>query len=558
MNLKSFINENVNDYLLANFLGSAELKFHSNFYHEMRKNHPDIDSGDYYSVIKNFGGNDLFLSGAFIQWLCSTMNESLEFQAYHSNALSTISKIGEDKWNKTNLYWLMEVFDEYRDVLNNKATTEPKNIVKVIVPYTGVSPMNFDNKDDKVYLSLHYYQQQAKRELIRRFINDGVKKQLLQLPTGSGKTKTAVEVIADLLRVEYKNPSQTKNVIWFSHSAELCEQSLAAFEEMWRFRGDSSLRVAKLFGGTNQDLLKDLEDSRGETNVIFASFQQVRSLLTSKDKHKKSSILKIMEDVFLTVVDEAHMSLANTYNEILENILSRSSCKLLGLTATPGRNSSLLGDNSNISLAGIYGGNIVSCRDGQGAVLEEPIKYLQENGYLAQIEHRILDIQSRVERGKETESLLKDGNRNYRIVMEIVGLDQKGLKTLVFAGSVAHAKSLKIFLSSMGVNSEYITGELEKTKRKEIINDFKNGDLNTLINFGVLATGFDAPKLNAVLIARPVTSLVLYSQLLGRALRGELNGGNQRNLLITVRENIQNYPDPDFIYKYWEESWFNN
>ena len=265
-----------------------------------------------------------------------------------------------------------------------------------------------------------------------------------------------------------------------------------------------------------------------------------------------------MEDTFLTVVDEAHMSLANTYNEILETINLRSSCKLLGLTATPGRNNSVTGDNSNIALAGIYDGNIVSCRDGFGAVLEEPIKYLQDNEFLAQIEHRILDIQSRVVRGNETESLLKDGNRNYRIVTEIVSLEQEGLKTLVFAGSVAHAKSLKIFLSSMGVNSEYITGDLEKSKRKEIINDFKNGDLNTLINFGVLATGFDAPKLNAVLIARPITSLVLYSQLLGRALRGERNGGNEKNLLITVRENIQNYPDPDFIYKYWEGSWLNN
>lgn len=557
MKLRSIINENVDDYLLANFLGSSDLEFHAKFYLVMRENHPDLDSSDYYSVIMNFGGDDLILSTPFIHWLCSIIEGEKELENYKLKVESTLGKIDKDSLTKRDLIWLMEIFEEYREALSSKAKAKRELSIEDVVPYTGISPNDFEKDDEKVYLSLHYYQQQAKRELIGNFIHHGVRKQLLQLPTGSGKTKTAVEVITDLLRVEYKNPGQSKNIFWFSHSAELCEQSLEAFKDSWRFRGDTSLRVVKLFGGTKKELLDDLLDSNGQTNVIYASFQQVRSLLNSKDKEKKSSILRIIDDTFLTVVDEAHMSLAKTYKEILEIISSRSSSKLLGLTATPGRNNTLSGDYSNISLAGIYDGNIVSCRNSVGAILEEPIKYLQDSGFLAQIDHRVLDIQSRVVRGKETESLLKDGKRNYRIVMEILELDQQGLKTLVFAGSVAHAKSLKIFLSSMGVDSEFITGELESTRRKEIINDFKNGSLNTLINFGVLATGFDAPKLNAVFIARPVTSLVLYSQLLGRALRGEKNGGNDRNILITVRENIENYPDPDFIYKYWDESWFN-
>lgn len=558
MKLKSIINDNINDYLLSSFLGSSDLKYHANFYHVVRENHPNLDLDDYYRVIMNFGGDDLLMSAPFIHWLCSVIQGYQEFHDYKTKARETTVKIEENRLTKRDLLWLLEVFNEYRDVLSSKPKVRQDMAIDTILPYTAVSPGDFDKNDEKVFLSLHYYQQQAKRELIGNFINGGVQRQLLQLPTGSGKTKTAVEVIVDLLRVEYKNPGQTKNIFWFSHSAELCEQSLEAFKDSWRYRGDTSVRLVKLFGGTDQNLLDDLINSQGQINVIYASFQQVRSLLNSKDKKRKSSILQIIDDIFLTVVDEAHMSLAKTYNEILEIISSRSSSKLLGLTATPGRNNALTGDNSNFSLAGIYGSNIVSCRDVNGAILEEPIQYLQDNEFLAQIEHRELDIQSRVVRGDETTSLLKDGNRNYRIVMEILDLDQQGLKTLVFAGSVAHAKSLKIFLSSMGVESEFITGELESSRRKEIINDFKKGSLNTLINFGVLATGFDAPKLNAVLIARPVTSLVLYSQLLGRALRGEKNGGNKRNLLITVRENIQNYPDPDFIYKYWEDTWFNN
>ena len=41
-------------------------------------------------------------------------------------------------------------------------------------------------------------------------------------------------------------------------------------------------------------------------------------------------------------------------------------------------------------------------------------------------------------------------------------------------------------------------------------------------------------------ISSPVTSpsVVLYSQMVGRALRGRLNGGHDENILIDVRDNF--------------------
>ena len=100
-----------------------------------------------------------------------------------------------------------------------------------------------------------------------------------------------------------------------------------------------------------------------------------------------------------------------------------------------------------------------------------------------------------------------------------------------------------------------ILGETNSKIRKQAITDFKSGQLKVLINYGVLSTGFDAPKLNTLIVARPTKSIVLYSQIVGRALRGPANGGNKKNKLITIKDNLLGFPEPDFMFSYWEEFW---
>ena len=79
-------------------------------------------------------------------------------------------------------------------------------------------------------------------------------------------------------------------------------------------------------------------------------------------------------------------------------------------------------------------------------------------------------------------------------------------------------------------------------------------DLNILINFGVLTTGFDAPQINTVIIARPTFSIVLYSQMVGRALRGPKNGGNKKNKLITLKDNLM-HGNMDELFENFETVW---
>ena len=90
-----------------------------------------------------------------------------------------------------------------------------------------------------------------------------------------------------------------------------------------------------------------------------------------------------------------------------------------------------------------------------------------------------------------------------------------------------------------------------------LIDKFRNGDLDVLCNYGVLTTGFDAPKTNTVMITRPTISPVLYSQMIGRGLRGKLIGGTEFCKIIDVRDNIGEFGDADNVYRIFEEYWVN-
>ena len=79
-----------------------------------------------------------------------------------------------------------------------------------------------------------------------------------------------------------------------------------------------------------------------------------------------------------------------------------------------------------------------------------------------------------------------------------------------------------------------------------------------LINYGVLTAGFDAPKTNVAIIARPTTSLVLYSQMVGRAIRGTRAGGNDKSTIFTVVDNLPGFRDVSQAFLNWEDVWAQN
>ena len=113
--------------------------------------------------------------------------------------------------------------------------------------------------------------------------------------------------------------------------------------------------------------------------------------------------------------------------------------------------------------------------------------------------------------------------------------------TLIFATSVEHSKTVAAMLKLEGVEARAVSGETDSAVRRSVVEQFRSGEVTVLVNYGVFREGFDAPRTRAIVVARPVYSPNLYFQMIGRGLRGELNGGSERCLILDVEDNIENY-----------------
>jgi superfamily II DNA or RNA helicase len=192
--------------------------------------------------------------------------------------------------------------------------------------------------------------------------------------------------------------------------------------------------------------------------------------------------------------------------------------------------------------------------DMMGEHWPEKIKWLQNEGYLSQIQHKdlnlgeieVLDAEAQsIEKDPNlttgldllNERLGKDSKRNTKIADHILAMDPEW-PVVVFAGSVLHAQLLAAELSELGAPARPIWGELAGWARTDAIEKFRSGEIRVLTNYGVLTEGFDAPKTRAVVIARFVQSDGLFIQMLGRGLRGPKNRGTEHCTLVTMGESL--------------------
>lgn len=79
-----------------------------------------------------------------------------------------------------------------------------------------------------------------------------------------------------------------------------------------------------------------------------------------------------------------------------------------------------------------------------------------------------------------------------------------------------------------------------------------------LVNYGILSTGFDVPDISAVVITRPTSSIVLYSQMLGRGMRGTAAGGSDHFIVLDIRDNNDNFGEVNEVYNHFESLWLSH
>jgi len=442
--------------------------------------------------------------------------------------------LSKDRKVKILEYFNIEHFDH---LVNDQEITRKPDITPIIPEY-----------------SLFKHQENA-AQLVKEILKNPRSRVLLHMPTGSGKTRTAMSISCDLIRndIEERN---SQVVVWFADTEELCNQAADEFEKAWKHLGVGETRLYRLFGDSSLSL-NDIEDG-----FVVAGLQKLNSI-TSNDQQ---AFYDLGKRTSLLIFDEAHKSVAETYQQIINVFQTTGSAALLGLSATPGR--STFDKDENVKFAEFYNYNKVTL-DIEG--YDNPVDYLQKEKYLAKTIYHSLPYQpdeisltqkelEALSDGEEVPaSVLKqlgvDSKRNILILSLALELAQEKRKIILFACSLANAEAIYALLKYKDIPVGIVTSETDSIIRRNVIEEYKNGDVDILVNYGVLTTGFDAPRTNTAIIARPTNSLTLFSQMVGRATRGEKAGGSLESDIYVIKDALPGFRDMAKAFIHWDDAW---
>jgi superfamily II DNA or RNA helicase len=440
--------------------------------------------------------------------------------------------------NRENLKELCSVFG----IIPERGESEDTNEENLKAEYVNVSYGLFEHQSCALLKCMEIFESNKPRAM-------------LHMPTGSGKTRTAMHLIA-----RHLNNQNKSLVLWLVQGKELCDQASLEFKNAWKSLGERNLPLLNLWSDTKgiDECLLKLTDVRPdeiwpkelEDGVIISSIDTLRNMIS---KWEPGELVSRREKIGLIVFDEAHRSIAKTYFETLDMLIG-SSTSLLGLSATPGRSHYGETNDEESKLVNLFYGNKVLLEiDGYTS----PVKALIDKGYLAKLEKEELKIvSSDVDKSQIDEMVNKlhasfeiskeflnliglNAARNLQIVerVESLVLDEDHKRVIVFAPSVESAETISSILNTREVQSHVISNESDVKFRNRVLKKFKSvvdEESMVICNYGVLTTGFDAPRTSAVVIARPTNSIVLLNQMAGRAIRGPKVGGNKTAKLITV------------------------
>ena len=395
---------------------------------------------------------------------------------------------------------------------------------------------------------LHPYQRQVLRDIVRE-VSSPEPRIVAHVPTGGGKTRIAAHAACHLLN---QRDDDSALIIWLAAAEELCEQAAEQLARAWGHLGKRGVVLHRHWGGSKIDL------RALRSGFLVTGLAKLRSAAN----HDNTLLAHLAVQTVGVVFDEAHQAVASTYEHIVEQLCSRRP-PLIGLTATPGRSAEMTEDDHKLAHMFRWKKATIDPH-GHG----NPVTFLIENRYLADPEIRSLRFDSGdavIEMMPGTDyaepalrSLGENEARRQEILRLVSDASRRHARILVFCPSVDCAHICADDLASDGIKSDVITTRTSDSDRAAAIDSFREGgaDRRVLFNFGVLTTGFDAPRTSCVVIARPTTSLVLFSQMMGRAMRGPRAGGNKRASILTlVDTNLPGFASVSDAFTHWEELW---
>jgi putative type I restriction-modification system, R subunit len=365
-----------------------------------------------------------------------------------------------------------------------------------------------------------YYQEAAIKAVCNAFDRKNRRKALLVMATGSGKTRTVIELCHVLLDAGW-----IKNILFLADRTTLVRQAKRAFQNNY----------------PNLSLTNLCEDKENyNAHCVFSTYQTMMNCIDSvKDEDRK---LFTCGHFDLVVCDEAHRSIYNKY----KNIFTYFDAPLVGLTATP-KNDIDKNTYERFDLEqGVptYGYELAEAvKDGylvDFLSVETKLKFIEDGIVYADLsdeDKAIYENTFEMEDGSLPEAInssaLNDWIFNTDTIRQVldtfmengikIDYGQKIGKSIIFAKNHAHAeKILEIFNKEyphLMDHAQVIDNRIKNAQN--IIDDFS--DANKLpqiaISVDMLDTGIDVPEVVNLVFFKKVMSYAKFWQMIGRGTR---------------------------------------
>ncbi|OUS70280.1 DEAD/DEAH box helicase [Paenibacillus sp. MY03] len=322
-------------------------------------------------------------------------------------------------------------------------------------------------------MELRNYQQEA-RQSIQAEWNKGVKRTLLVLPTGCGKTIVFSKVTEDRVKLG-------ERVLVLAHRGELLDQAAD------KLKKSTGLQAAT---------------EKAEQTSIGSWFRVVVGSVQTLMRDKR--LRQFAADHFDTIIiDEAHHCISDSYQRVLQHF---EGANVLGVTATPDR-----GDMRNL---GSYF---------ESLAYEYTLPKAIKEGFLSPIKALTIPLQINLSAVKQQAGDFAANDLGTALdpyldsIAEEMRKVAKDRKIVVFLPLVKTSQKFTNILNSIGFKAAEVNGESQD--RAEILADFDSGKYNVLCNSMLLTEGWDCPSVDCVVVLRPTKVRSLYSQMVGRGTR---------------------------------------
>lgn len=333
-------------------------------------------------------------------------------------------------------------------------------------------------------MELRPYQKESKAAVFEQW-RSGIRRTLLVLPTGCGKTIVFAKITEDCVR-------NGDRVLILAHRGELLEQAAD--------------KIAKATG-------LGCATEKAEQSCLGSWYRitvgSVQSLM------RESRLKRFPEDYFNTIIiDEAHHCISDSYQRVLNHF---PDAKVLGVTATPDR-----GDMKNLgqvfeSLAYEY--------TLPKAIKERYLSPIKAVTIPLQVDLTGVGIQSGDFKAGDLGTALDPYLERIAEEMEKYCREKK---TVVFLPLVKTSQKFRDILNAHGFRAAEVNGESQN--RAEILEDYASGKYNVLCNSMLLTEGWDCPDVDCIVVLRPTKVRSLYCQMVGRGTR--LAPGKDHLLLL--------------------------